>query len=75
MAGEAGMGRNSTCDVEVVELDDAEGAEMFDQVTRQKMGMSGTEFLRRWDAGEWTEADLDKVDGLVDVWMMLPFAR
>jgi len=35
----------------------------------------GEEFLRRWDAGEWVDIDLDKVPGLVDVSMAIPLVR
>lgn len=69
------MAIDKTDRVEVVELSEAEGVELFDRVTRREMGISGEEFLRRWDAGEWEGVDLDSVDGLVDVWMMLPCAR
>lgn len=69
------MANNTACDVEVVELDEAESTAMFDRVAHREMGMSGEEFLRRWDAGEWDGVDLDSVDGLVDVWMMLPAVR
>jgi hypothetical protein len=71
-----GMVSDSTvCDVEIVELSEAEAADAFDQVAHREMGISGAEFLRRWDAGEWTEKDLDDVDGLVEVWMSLPLVR
>lgn len=75
MAGEADMASSATCGVEVVELSETEGTDMFDRVARREMGISGDEFLRRWDAGEWEGVDLDSVDGLVDVWMMLPAVR
>ncbi|MFD0199598.1 MULTISPECIES: hypothetical protein [Saccharothrix] len=61
--------------VEVVELSEVEAAAMFDRVTRRHMGISAEEFLARWDAGEWTDADLDDVDGLVEVWAYLPAVR
>jgi hypothetical protein len=32
-----------------------EAAELFDQQARELVGMSGDEFLRRWDAGEFRE--------------------
>ncbi|MGQ0838139.1 hypothetical protein [Actinokineospora sp.] len=69
------MSRDMVCDAEVVELSDAEGAAAFDQLARREMGISGNEFLRRWDGGEWTDEDFDKVNGLVDVWMGLPLVR
>jgi hypothetical protein len=75
MEREAGMTRSATCAVEVVELTDTEGAEMFDRVARREMGISGVDFLARWDAGEWEDVDLDDVPGLVDVWAYLPAVR
>jgi hypothetical protein len=32
-----------------------EGRRQYDEAVRLYMGMSGEEFLRRWDAGEWHE--------------------
>ncbi|WP_018684694.1 hypothetical protein [Actinokineospora enzanensis] len=61
--------------VEIVELSAAEAAEAFDALARRAMGLSGAEFLARWDSGEWADRDLDEVPGLVDVWMSLPMLR
>ena len=74
------MGRESrmpahVTDVEVVELTQEEDGDLFDQVVRREMGMSGPEFLARWDAGEYEGVDFDTVPGLVTVYMYLPFAR
>lgn len=63
------------CDVEIVELSDAEASAAFDQLAQREMGISGDEFLGRWDSGEWTDADFDDVPGLVEVWMGLPLVR
>jgi hypothetical protein len=62
-------------DVEVVELTPEEDAELFDQVVRREMNMTGADFLTRWDAGEYEGVDFDTVPGLVTVFMYLPFAR
>lgn len=64
-----------TTEVEIVELTDEDAASAFDEVARREMGLSGADFLARWDAGEWAERDLDEVPGLVDVWMSLPLVR
>jgi len=61
--------------VPVVEVAPTESAAMFDQIARREMGISGGEFLARWDAGEWSEIDMDDVPGLVNTWIALPFAR
>jgi hypothetical protein len=62
-------------DVEIVELSDDAAARAFDELARREMGISGDEFLVRWDAGEWSDRDFDDVPGLVDVWMGLPLVR
>ncbi len=36
-------------------LTDDEARVMFDETARYYMGISGDEFLRRWDAGEWQD--------------------
>jgi hypothetical protein len=39
-------------------LDETEGRALFDQLARAMLQISGEEFLRRWDAGEYrTVAD------------------
>ncbi len=55
------------------ELSYEQGTALLDAEARRRLGMSGDEFLRRWDAGEFT--DLDSRPGLVAVWLLLPFAR
>lgn len=57
------------------ELNADESARSFDGIAQREMGLSGIEFLRRWDAGEYEGIDLDSVPGLVDVWMALPLVR
>ncbi|HET7036790.1 MAG TPA: hypothetical protein VFI42_13980 [Thermomicrobiaceae bacterium] len=39
------------------ELTKQEARELFDQVARKYLNMSGEEFLRRWDAGEFRDQD------------------
>lgn len=50
-----------------------EGLEMLDRQTRRYLGMSGIEFLRRWDAGEY--ADDPDQPGVRRVADLIPFAR
>ena len=50
-----------------------EGREMFDQVARRRLGMSGDEFIRRWDAGEF-DGEPERLD-VMDVAMLLPLVR
>jgi hypothetical protein len=57
-------------------LTEEEAKDLFDQEALYSLGISGEEFLRRYDAGEYRdETDMDvyhKVNRLV---MMLPFVR
>jgi hypothetical protein len=52
-----------------------EGRALFDRHTRKELGISGVEFLRRWDAGEYQPVpdtpEGRKVGRLV---MLMPFA-
>lgn len=55
---------------------DAEGQALFNYQARKTLGISGEEFLKRWDAGEYRDiedmAEAHKVWRLV---MTIPFAR
>ena len=56
----------------IVELSEAEGRALFERQARKYMGMSGDEFLRKWDAGEIEDPDRS------DVWtvvFLIPFVR
>jgi hypothetical protein len=54
----------------------AEAREIFDYRARQAMGMSGEEFLRRWDAGEFRELfDKRGHEELTSLVMMMGFGR
>ena len=53
-----------------------EGREIFDYQARKLMGMSGDEFLRRWDAGEYAEiADTAGHRHIMRLWGLMPFVR
>lgn len=54
-------------------LTDEEGRALFDNAARFYLGISGEEFIERWDSGYYDEAP-DHPD-IVDVAMLLPFAR
>jgi hypothetical protein len=58
------------------QLTEEEGIAFFDEQARLEMGMSGEEFLRRWDAGEFRPIPDTregwKIGRLV---MLMPFAR
>lgn len=40
---------------EIIVLSDEEAHAAFDEAARRLVGMSGDEFIRRWDAGEFAE--------------------
>lgn len=58
--------------VTVEELTPEEGRKLFDRVAHETLGISGEEFLRRWDAGEYANSDDMAVTRL---YMLMPFAR
>jgi hypothetical protein len=39
----------------VLQLDREESREFFDRSARELLGISGDEFIRRWDAGDYDE--------------------
>lgn len=53
-----------------------EGRAFFDRRARSELGISGEEFLKRWDAGEYRPIP-DTVEGrrIGRLVMMIPFAR
>lgn len=57
-------------------LDDDEAVEFFDRNANSLMGMSGPDFLRRWDAGEWRDgADDAEHSNVIRLSMLIPFGR
>jgi hypothetical protein len=46
---------NQDTDNGIIWLDDEETRAYFDATARELLGMSGDEFLRRLDAGEWRD--------------------
>ena len=58
--------------VAVEELSREDGREMFGRAARGTLGISGEEFLARWDAGDYADADDPAV---TPVAMLIPFAR
>lgn len=59
-------------DIDIIELAPEEGIAMFDRQARERLGMSGDEFLQKWEAGEIDDPDRNDVMMLV---MMIPFAK
>jgi hypothetical protein len=58
---------------EVRELSAEEGAVLFDKTARKLLGISGDEFLARWDRGEY-EQEEERM-AVTKVAMLIPFAR
>ena len=58
--------------VEVRELTREQGRALLDKAARRYLGMSGEEFIRRWEAGEFADDDRYQV---VHLAMLLPFAQ
>lgn len=56
----------------VEEVTREEGARLFDDVARRFLGMSGPDFLSRWDAGAFRGDDRNEV---YHVAMLIPFGR
>jgi hypothetical protein len=53
-----------------------EGRAIFDEEARRVMGMSGEEFIRRWQAGEYKEiADTAGHLHIMHLAMLIPLAR
>jgi len=59
----------------IEELDPQQAAAAFDAIARREMGISGDEFLRRWDAGHYEGQRMDDVKGLVETWMAMGLVR
>ncbi len=57
---------------EVREATPEEGRKILDDKARTLLGISGEEFLRRWDAGEYLEAVDPNVNA---VSILIPFGR
>ncbi len=62
---------------QIRDLTPEEGRELFDRAARHYLDMSGEEFVRRWDAGEFDDPDdrTKNPPGVMSVAMLLPFAR
>lgn len=61
--------------VEVEQMREQDAAEVFDGITRRELGISGSEFLKRWDAGAYSDTDRDDIDGLSEVVAAMSLVR
>ena len=63
-------------DPPVILVSPEDGRRMFDEVARKWTGMSGDEFIERWEAGEFAEIPDDLAHRrYVDLVLLIPFAR
>ncbi len=69
--------RAEAAENQIREITKEEGRELFDRNARHYLGISGEEFLRRWDAGEYDDPDDRSKNGpeVMRVASLLPFAR
>ena len=58
--------------VAVEELTPEQGRQLFDRMARERLGMSGEEFLAAWHSGRLAEDDRPEV---VELSMLIPFAE
>jgi hypothetical protein len=57
-------------------LDDDESRALFDAQAQAMLGISGTEFLRRWDAGQYAACtDEPEASRIRRLAALIPFAR
>lgn len=59
-------------EIDVEEVSVQEGHALFDRIARRFLGLSGLEFLARWDRGDFAEDDRPEV---THVAMLIPFGR
>lgn len=59
-------------DVPIVELSPHKGKQLLDRRARHHLNISGDEFIRKWDDGEFKDLDAPRI---VRVALLIPFAR
>jgi hypothetical protein len=60
----------------IIYVTPAEGLRIFDEAARTWTGMSGEEFIQRWESGEFAEIPDDLAHRrYVDLILMMPLAR
>lgn len=59
----------------IKELSPDEAWELFDRQCREWLGISGEEFIRRYDAGEISADDLDYNNDVIALSMKIPLFR
>lgn len=69
--------RTEPAENQIIEISEEEGRELFDRNARHHLGISGEEFLRRYDAGEYDDPD-DRTKNppeVMEVAMLIPLVR
>lgn len=63
-------------DLPVIEVTAEEGRRLFDEMARTWTGMSGEEFIARWEAGEYADL-IESEDNrrIIDLIVMIPLGR
>lgn len=56
----------------VAELTEAEAVALFDRAARRDLGISGPEFLARWERGDYASVEDPAAEGVA---MLIPFVR
>ncbi|MGH3088111.1 MAG: hypothetical protein ACRDSJ_12425 [Rubrobacteraceae bacterium] len=71
------MEHTARTDANVRELSREEGRELFDRQARRYLDMTGEEFLKKWDSGEFGDPDDRRKNppGVMRLAMLLPFVR
>ncbi|MCC5574442.1 hypothetical protein IMZ11_02150 [Microtetraspora sp. AC03309] len=63
---------SNTNPCDVIEATPEEGRSLFDKASKDALGISGEEFLSRYDGGLYDDTDDPAVAGVA---MLIPFAR
>lgn len=69
--------RAETTENQLRELTDEEARELFGRAVRHHLGISGEEFMRRWDAGYYDDPD-DRTKNppeVMELGMLMDFVR
>lgn len=63
-------------DFDALFVDPEEGRRLFDEAARESVGMSGDEFIRRFDAGEFADIPDDAAHrNIIELTLLIPFGR
>lgn len=66
------MATVTECDVHVEELTQAQSRAMFEDLVRDRLGITRKQFLAAFDAGQYDDTDSEEV---IRLCLLAPFAR